>query len=382
MTRPDDTLGLYFHVPFCASRCPYCDFYSHCDPALLPAYVRALEAEVRTLAGCRAFTDDAVFARRVTSVYFGGGTPSLVSPAQIGCMLDAVRESFPLSPEAEITVECNPSVKEKAAYFAGLAAVGVNRVSVGLQSAVDAERRALGRLSGAGAVTDCIAAARAAGITELSLDLMLGIPGQTPETLRRSLGYCLEQGVPHLSAYLLKLEEGTVFYKKRETLALPDEDAAADLYLLLCDVLRARGWRHYEISNFCVGDRVGRHNLRYWQDREYLGFGPAAHSYYQGKRFYYADDLGAFLRGDPCLFEGTGGAAEEFLMLALRTDTGLDPSAFAEAFGLTLPRAFFRKTALLRAQGLLLEEAGRIRLTDRGMLVSNAVILALEETLS
>ena len=382
MTRSDAPLGLYLHVPFCASRCPYCDFYSHCDPALIPAYGRALEAAVRAPERLAPFAGAELRGRRVSSVYFGGGTPSLLSPETVAALLRAARETFSLEPAAEITLEANPSLREPEAYFAAAAAAGVNRVSLGLQSAVDRERRALGRVSGREAAARCIKAAKAAGIAELSLDLMLGIPGQTPETLDESAEFCLEAGARHISAYLLKIEPGTVFDRRRETLDLPDDDAAAELYLRLCDRLRAAGWRHYEISNFCKEDRVSRHNLLYWQNGEYLGYGPAAHSYYHGRRFYFAPSVEAFLAGAPCEYEGEGGGAEERLMLALRTDLGLELPGFAADAGLEDPRPLEEQARALAAGGLAEYGGGRLRLTDRGMLVSNAVILSLLELIS
>ena len=381
MTRSDGSIGIYFHVPFCASKCPYCDFYSHCDPALLPAYADAVIREAHTLSGCRDFTDADVFDRRIESVYFGGGTPSLLSIAQIGGMLSAVSNRFSLAPDAEITLEVNPSLQDKQAFFDGAAAAGVNRVSIGLQSAVDTERRALGRRSGAEAAADCVKAAKNAGVTDVSLDLMIGIPHQTRQTLLESLDFALSLDITHLSAYILKTEPGTVFYKRRETLGLPDDDTLADYYLLMCEHLKNRGMRHYEISNFCFDGRVGRHNMRYWQNGAYLGFGPSAHSYYNGRRFFYADDLQAFLDGKPCTDEGAGGTAEEIMMLSLRTDAGLDLRDFARQFDLQLQDGFTKQLSRLQTGGLLAYCDGVIRLTDRGMLLSNAVIVSLQSAL-
>ena len=377
----DGSLGLYFHVPFCASKCPYCDFYSHCDPARIPAYTAAVRRELDSGAGFRAFTDGGLWDRRVCSAYFGGGTPSSLPAAELRSILDAARVRFDFAPDAEITVECNPSLPEPAAYFAALAAAGVNRISLGLQSAVDGERRRLGRRADAAAAADCIAAAKRAGIRDISLDLMLGIPGQTAQSLRESLSFCEAREIGHLSVYLLKLEENTFFYKNRKKLDLPDEDAAADLYLEACDFLEARGWRHYEISNFCRDGRVGRHNLRYWQGGDYLGIGPAAHSLYGENRFYYEADLEAFLGGTPCAYEGAGGGAAERLMLALRTDLGLELPAFTAAYAVSAPEKLYAQARSLAAHGLARFDGARLSLTDAGMLVSNAAILSLLELL-
>ena len=378
MTRPDGAPGLYIHVPFCASRCPYCDFYSHCDKALLPAYVNAVCDELSTLrrtAG--AVSVSGVKDRGAASVYFGGGTPSLLTGEQVGSILRTVREQFALLPEAEITLEANPSLPEPERFFTEIAAAGVNRVSLGLQSAVESERRALGRRSGKAEILRCVAAAKTAGITNISLDVMLGIPGQTEQSLRETLDFVIESGAPHVSAYLLKIEPGTVFYKKRETLDLPDEDAAADMYIFTCDYLQKNGFRHYEISNFCKNGLVGRHNLAYWQDKEYLGFGPGAHGFLGGVRYRQPPEIDGFLHGAPCEKTDTGGDAEEAFLLAMRLDTGIDPEAFSGAYGARFLPGFDEKVQLFKGRGLLTAQNGTVALTDAGMLLSNAVIAEL-----
>ncbi len=381
MTIPEP-FGIYYHVPFCASRCPYCDFYSHCPPSLIPAYVDAALDETRTLRRTESAADTkSAFGRRVTSVYFGGGTPSMLPAFDVGRILDAVRQSFALTPDAEITLECNPGVSEPERYFEALASAGVNRLSLGLQSAVDAERKTLGRRSGPAAVSRAVGAARAAGIGNLSLDVMAGIPRQTMQTLRRTLDFVLSLQVPHVSVYLLSLEPGTFFYKKRASLDLPDEDGQAEMYLFVCEYLAEHGFRHYEISNFCRGDRVGRHNLAYWTDAPYLGIGPGAHGFWNGLRYSHTPDLSAFLNGAPAQGEGPGGDPAERLMLALRTDLGVDPARFSEETGARWSPDLGREIGRLRGMGLLRERDGAIALTDRGMLLSNRVIFALTELL-
>ncbi len=369
--------GVYLHVPFCAAKCPYCDFYSGRDISLIPAYVNAVKEELRTLARARDFADRGLFSRPVASVYFGGGTPSLLPGSEIAGILQTVKETYLLQPDAEITAEVNPTLKERDAFFAAVADAGVNRISVGMQSALAEERRALGRRGTPEDVLQTVKAAKAAGIDNVSLDIMLGIPGQTEESLRQSLDFALSLFPSHLSIYILKLEEGTPLYARRHKLDLPDEDAAADLYLFTCRYLKEKGMRHYEISNFCFNDRVGRHNLSYWRCGEYLGVGPAAHSFIDGKRFYYPRDLRAFIAGEPPVYDGPGGDAEETLMLALRTDEGLDLAVFADTFGVSLPPAFYGEMGVMQKNGLLVNDNGNIRLTDRGFLVSNSIIAAL-----
>ena len=369
--------GIYVHVPFCAAKCPYCDFYSGRETALIPEYVFAVTDEISTLRRSSAFVGTELKGREVSSVYFGGGTPSLLSPSQLAEILNAVRASFSLRPNAEITLEANPTLKEKEAYFVSAAAAGINRVSVGMQSANENELKALGRRGSPEEVRDTVAAAKAAGITDISVDLMLGVPGQTEASLDRSLDFALSLGVTHLSVYLLKIEPGTVFHRIRDRLDLPDDDESASLYEHACNRLGAAGMRHYEISNFCFDGRVGRHNLAYWLGGDYLGVGPAAHSFVNGRRFYCERDTGAFIAGAPPKDDGPGGDAEEVLMLALRTDVGLDLNAFLRRFSLAPKPEFYKKTEEYAAPGLLTLQNGTLRLTERGFLVSNTLISEL-----
>jgi oxygen-independent coproporphyrinogen-3 oxidase len=362
-------LALYLHIPFCASKCPYCDFYSGRYPAETRArYVEALKEELETGFRSRAFLPPDVYSRPLSSVYFGGGTPSLLGAEPLTDLLNAARRRFTVLPDAEITLEANPSLEEPEAFFAALAESGVNRVSLGLQSAVDAERKKLGRRAGRADAERCVRAAYEAGITNVSLDVMLGIPGQTPASLNETLSFAANLGVPHLSCYLLKIEPGTPFHKLRDKLDLPDDDASADFYLQTCAFLKARGYRHYEVSNFCRDGLVGRHNMTYWADGEYLGLGPGAHSFLNGTRFFQPPDLDSFLARVPAEFEGAGGDEAERLMLRLRTDLGAPLTSFPD------------KTAAIAAMernGLVTVRDGQLCLTDKGFLVSNAVLAEL-----
>lgn len=370
-------LGIYVHVPFCRSKCPYCDFYSVCGTEKADDYVNAVINDIKTLNGMAEFVGKEAFSREVDTVYFGGGTPSTLGAKNVIRILSAVKESFSVVSDAEVTVECNPSTPDIEDFFLQCTGAGVNRISLGMQSAVDAERKALGRRADRERIVYCVTKAREAGINNISLDLMLGVPGQTEKSLAESLEFILSLGVPHVSTYLLKLEEGTYFYKNRDKLDLPDEDAAADLYLFMCDRLEKAGMRHYEISNFCFGDRIGRHNIRYWRDEEYLGFGPAAHSFYNGKRFYYDRDLDGYTHGAKAVFDTSGGDAEERFMLALRTDEGLSLPAWTAAYDIKPNEKFSKEAELLCSRGLMTLENGVVRLTDAGMLLSNSVISSL-----
>lgn len=363
-----EPIGLYLHIPFCRGKCPYCDFYSmRVDAERMDTYTKALE---ETLAAWAART-----GRAADTLYFGGGTPSLLGGKRIASLVDTARAHYGLA-DAEITVECNPSDAD-GCLFEMLACAGVNRISLGLQSALDEERKALGRRAGVGEVAECIRLAKAAGITNLSLDLMLGIPGQTVDSLRRSIDFCVQAGVTHISAYLLKIEDGTAFARRQEKLSLPDEDAVCDFYEQACESLSEAGFRQYEISNFAQPGFESRHNLKYWNAEEYLGLGASAHSFLEGKRFFYPRDIDAFLRGAAPVPDGEGGGFEEYAMLRLRLTEGLREDLLSRRYGYGIPDEMRRAAQQLAGYGLLEQDGGGIRLTRKGFLLSNAVIAEL-----
>ncbi len=335
--------GLYFHIPFCKSKCPYCDFYSvKFDEASAQQYVQEICDEIKQYQG--------IF----DTVYFGGGTPSILPPELIGKILDCARAQFEISDDAEITVECNPS-KDLSEDFKKYASYGVNRISVGMQSAVDSERFALGRAAGRNEVERTINYARQSGIENISLDLMLGTPKQTIESLDYSFDFIKSVGVPHVSAYMLKIEEGTKFFQMRDRLVLPDDDTVGEMYLKTVDTLAFFGIKQYEISNFAVPGFESRHNTKYWTLTPYLGIGKSAHSFLGGKRFFYDREWNK-------IDDGTGGDKEEQIMLGLRLAKGIDKSLVDRDF------AEFVK------MGYVADLGERIALTPKGMLVSNTII--------
>ena len=335
--------GLYFHIPFCKSKCPYCDFYSvKFDEASAQQYVQEICDEIKQYQG--------IF----DTVYFGGGTPSILPPELIGKILDCARAQFEISDDAEITVECNPS-KDLSEDFKKYASYGVNRISVGMQSAVDSERFALGRVAGKNEVERTINYARQSGIENISLDLMLGTPKQTIESLDYSFDFIKSVGVPHVSAYMLKIEEGTKFFQMRDRLVLPDDDTVGEMYLKTVDTLASFGIKQYEISNFAVPGFESRHNTKYWTLTPYLGIGKSAHSFWGGKRFFYDREWNK-------IDDGTGGDKEEQIMLGLRLAKGIDKSLVDRDF------AEFVK------MGYVADLGERIALTPKGMLVSNTII--------
>lgn len=365
-----ETLGLYFHIPFCAGgKCPYCDFYS------LPYTREAADRYVRALEKRMESWGERARGRSADTVYFGGGTPALLG-ARLGALLAKARACFAVDPGAEITLEANPG---SVGYeiLAPLREAGFNRLSLGMQSAQRGELAALGRRHTPEDTVRAVADARRAGFDNLSLDLMLCTPGQTRGSLLASVRAACALHPEHISAYLLKVEPGTPFARRQGSLALPDEDEQAAMYLLCCEALEEEGLRQYEISNFAHPGFASRHNLRYWDCREYLGLGPAAHSFFEGRRFYYPRDLGAFAAGAPPVPDGEGGSLEEYLMLRLRLSEGVTERQLKERtgkdFGIFPPE----KTAPLERAGLIERTPGRLRLTRRGFLVSNSVLSSL-----
>ena len=338
--------GLYFHIPFCFNKCPYCDFYS----------VKYCESESRNYVK-RVIEEIKKYSGEFDTVYFGGGTPSAIPPELIGEILNASKEQFIIDENSEITVECNPK-KELGKIFEKYASYGINRISLGMQSAVDRERFALGRSAGRAEVERAVNAAKNAGIENVSLDLMLGIPNQTEESLTESLDFIDKMKVQHISAYMLKIEKGTRFYEMKDRLSLPDEDIVTELYLKTVKSLGELGFKQYEISNFAKDGYESRHNLKYWRLVPYLGIGKSAHSFWNGKRFYYDVDFNLIPDGD-------GGSDEERIMLSLRLNEGIDKSLLKKPYGQ------FIKI------GLMGENKDRVFLTPEGMLVSNTIISEL-----
>ena len=369
-------LGLYLHVPFCVQKCRYCDFHSaKADKGARTAYVRAL---------CRHLEAVAPSAEGMTvdTVYFGGGTPTLLDAADFKAILDTVKGHFALERDAEITAECNP-VTNADGLMEGLRAAGVNRLSIGLQSANDGELKLLGRPHGFAEFRSTYEAARRVGFDNISVDLMFGIPDQTVESFGATLDTVIGLSPEHISAYGLRIEEGTPFYGMQKTLALPDEDAESEMAELAADRLRRAGYEHYEISNYTKAGKRSRHNMRYWLGEDYLGFGPAAHSYFRGVRFEAAPDTAAYLdaveRGDfdalrqnAVRIEGKE-QMDEYVMLRMRLFDGIELADFERRFGVSF-EAQYGSVAALQRGGFLAEGGQRLVFTEKGMRVSNAIL--------
>ena len=363
-------LGLYLHVPFCASKCPYCDFYSTTafDDALLDQYTAALSAAIDRAAD--------TLATPANTLYFGGGTPSLLGGRRLAQLIDRAAARFTLS-GAEITLEANPA-DNLADTLTAFSQAGGNRLSLGMQAANDADLLSLGRRHRMQDLYRTVETATKAGIANLSLDIMLATPNQTDQAVKEAATLCRTLGAKHVSAYLLKIEPHTPFAAKRHTLALPDEDAAADRYLLACSALEESGFYQYEISNFAQSGYESRHNLKYWNSEPYIGLGPAAHSFVNGKRWEYPRDLSAFLRGEPPKAESDGttiadASPAEYALLRLRLTTGLQETDYQSRFGTPIPAAWRQAATALPPSLVLCDEQG-IRLTREGFLLENPLI--------
>ena len=368
-------LGLYLHIPFCKAKCIYCDFYSlPYSEEKMDAYSAALQRDLIRWAG-------EAKDHTVDTVYFGGGTPSYLGAERLCRLLETVFAHYRVDKNAEITTEANPDSAREVSALRRLREAGFNRISLGMQSASDDELRLIGRVHTHKETVEAVHAARAAGFGNVSLDLIYGLPEQTMAHWRENLQAAIALEPEHLSCYGLKIEEGTPLDRKKNTLRIPDDDEQAEEYLATVELLEKAGYAQYEISNFARPGRESRHNLKYWTMQEYLGFGPGAHSDFGGRRFAYARDLNAYIKGEEHLSESACPAErereEERVMLALRTARGLDLSALMED-----TRDAVAVLYVCAHQGLSKKENGRWRLTPQGFLVSNAVIVRVLEALS
>lgn len=369
-------LGLYLHIPFCKSKCAYCDFYSLPNSeARMDDYTAALLRHLEEVAPrCTLHTVD--------TVYFGGGTPSYLGEKRLALLLKTVKKRFRVSPQAEITLEANPDSAGDWKALRALRRAGFNRLSLGVQAADDALLRRIGRVHTWDQVLSAVAAARMAGFDNLSLDLIYGLPGQTLAAWQETLRAATALEPEHISCYGLKIEPGTPLWQQRHSADIPDDDTQADMYLWTVEQLAGQGYAQYEISNFARPGRESRHNLKYWQLGEYAGFGPGAHSDLGGVRFAYARDLNAYIAGDLQLSEMEAIPSLdrdlEYIMLSLRTVQGIDSRYFERQF-----RQKFQPMEALLTQyethGLAARTAQGWRLTPRGFFVSNAIIVSLQE---
>lgn len=385
-----DPIALYLHIPFCETKCAYCNFNTYARlEGLVPAYVEALAAEL-------AVWGEALGHPPARTVFFGGGTPSWLPLESFERVVSAARCAFPFQPDAEITAEANPGdvTPEKARAWLAL---GVNRVSVGVQSFDDGFLRLLTRRHSAAQAAHALRVLRDAGFANLNLDLIYGLPGHSMDVWRATLDRALELRPEHLSFYALTVEEGTPLAQevRQGRLPKPDPDLAAEQYELAESLLARAGYEHYEISNWALPGKACRHNLVYWRNEPWLGAGPGAHSYLGGTRFWNIKSPAEYVRrlaaprpsggwtpeAIPVVEErrtlSDAGQLSETLILGLRLDEGVAPGELAQRFPGQDATPFVRALRECTPLGLVMEEAGRFRLTPRGRLLSNEVFVRL-----
>jgi oxygen-independent coproporphyrinogen-3 oxidase len=376
MDTEKKTLGIYVHVPFCKSKCAYCDFYSLPDAeGRMDEYMKAVTTHLTE-------TAPRAEGHTVDTVYIGGGTPTLLGGKRLKEILTVIQKKYHVDKKAEITFEANPDTARDWKELRMLRRAGFNRVSLGMQSACDEELREIGRIHTFEEVREAVDAIRRAKIDNLSLDLIYGLPNQTMERWEENLKAAVELAPQHISCYGLQVEEGTPLYARRDTANLPGDEKQADMYLFAVDFLRHFGYNQYEISNFARTDFESRHNLKYWTLQEYAGFGPGAHSDFGGVRYAYARDLDTYitgvLTGAPMLSENERipqlDRDTEYIMLGLRTVRGLQPKEFENRYR----RRFDCMVPFLRQCAdsgyAVCMSDGSWHLTPRGFLVSNQII--------
>ncbi len=369
-----DARGLYVHIPFCVRKCNYCDF---CSFKLSSAhwrerYIERLCQEIESYKGRDICID---------SIFLGGGTPSLLTPEEISKIVKVIMSSFRILPDTEFTLEANPKTldEEKLAAYLDL---GVNRLSIGLQSIHENELKILGRIHSYEDFLFSYKLARSAGIENINIDLMYGIPEQTVDSFKQTIESVLGLSPEHISLYGLILEEGTPLFERREVIDFPGEDTECDMYYLAAKALAKKGYSHYEISNYAREGRQSRHNLKYWRCREYIGVGLSAYSYFEGRRFGNTSDIEEYLkqsaeqynRGEPLDKESL---AYEYVMLGLRLSEGFSLEEYRARFGRDFLLGREELLDSLIRGGYMKREGGRLSLTESGFYVSNSILTEL-----
>lgn len=371
-------LELYIHIPFCARKCAYCDFLSFAAPERV--YQEYVEKLMEEIYGQSADFQDYV----VSSIFLGGGTPSILPAELVEALFVALYDSFDIARDAEITIEANPGTltMEKLQTYRRC---GIDRLSIGLQSADDEELRTLGRIHCYDDFLKSFQRARQAGFTNINVDLMSALPGQSVQSWKNTLRKVMMLKPEHISAYSLIIEEGTPFYEcyHKDQSTFPDEDMDRDMYHLTKELMAAQGYERYEISNYAKPGYECCHNIGYWTGVDYLGLGLGASSYTHGFRYHNVTDLDEYLSLE---LSQAGAAArdiqelslkdkmEEFMFLGLRLMKGVSGSEFFQRFGVNMWNVYGEVFARLKAQGLIEEQLPKVRLTEMGIDVSNAVL--------
>lgn len=369
MTQP---LGVYLHIPFCTKKCGYCDFYSlekeDASEGIVEKYVASLIEHIKEYALYSS-------GYKIDTLYIGGGTPSFIGGENIADIIKAVKKSFSIDNDIEITVELNPETTD-VYILKKLFKVGVNRLSFGIQSSNDEQLKSIGRVHNYKMAKDAVLIARAVGFKNISIDLMYGFANQTMRDLRNDLENFLDLEVSHISTYCLKLEEGTKMFLENPT--LPSDDEVADMYEFICETLKKENYSHYEVSNFAKEGFESKHNNKYWDLSEYLGLGPSAYSFFGSVRAGFDSDINEYMNNrllsekeEPVPLQARFG---EYVMLKLRTKDGIDLS---EYFGLF--KKEFKFDDKFINSGHAKYENGRYFLTEKGFYISNYIINELRQ---
>lgn len=369
--------GIYVHVPFCASRCIYCDFYSQTNIQLKKDFLFSLCREIELLKELLGQTEI------IRTVYFGGGTPSLLSVAELASVTEQFRKYFPIVSDAEWTLEANPD-DISVDYANGLKSLGFNRVSLGVQSFSDQELSFLRRRHSSQQVYAAIEALRKASIDNISIDLIYALPNQTPEQWRRNVQSAIGLQVPHISSYHLICEEGTPLYKsvERNRIVLPKEEQGIEAYYYLVEELERNGFCHYEISNFALEGYISRHNSSYWQRIPYYGLGPSAHSYEPEKRWANVPDIASYTKiisthQLPIGFEETLSPNDQYnerVMLGLRTQEGVNAQQLKNALGADFYNLLKERSQPYCEKGLLIWRGEYLQPTPQGFIFVDGII--------
>ena len=370
-----EPIGLYVHVPFCIKKCNYCDFcsYSSVDVSMRRAYIQALATEIK-----RYRKEEKT---RVDTIFFGGGTPSLLEPDEVEIICDAIGNTFNVSGDCEFTVEANPKTLTREKLEAYISH-GVNRISIGLQTIHENERKILGRIHNFEDFLEAYSMVRECGILNVGVDVMYGIPAQSVKSFRETLEAVASLSPNHISAYGLILEENTPLWQIRKELSFPTEDEECEMYELACSFLASCGYNHYEISNYAKAGYESRHNLKYWENKSYIGVGASAHSCYGGKRYSNFAGIEEYLSENPTQYvteelHDSKAAAYEFVMLGLRLKKGISLSEYKSLFLSDFLTGREEKIISFVKGEYMTFDGDRIALTEKGFYVSNTILTDL-----
>ncbi len=363
-------IGLYVHIPFCVKKCPYCDFYSIVHNDLLEEdYTKAIISDILSYTGKNINAD---------TLYFGGGTPILMSSKNIALIIKTAKDVFNLN--GEITLEANPNSTTKV-KLKELKQAGINRISFGMQSADERELKALGRLHDLPQAIEAVNNAYETGIKNISVDIMLGTPYQTMASVKNTLDVITKLPLSHISAYMLKVEEGTPYYQSDILQFCADDDKLADIYLNTIDILEQNAFSQYEISNFSKNGMESRHNLKYWRCEEYLGFGASAHSFFDNRRYYNENSVQKYIESkgtNSITTDDNAGGIDEFVMLGLRLSEGIDLDKIKASNGVDFEKFMLSANRFCEG-GFAKILDHRLSLEKNGYLLSNHIIASLLE---